>query len=80
VTWLMTGGWLDRAIYERTLNHGPCDWAWEFLRRNQGYVSDWQLVVRGVQGERPDLRTMAARFFALDAVSKWGVIFRGCSP
>lgn len=76
----MTGAasdwWTDPKAYEDTRHHAGRDWAWEFLRRNQAYTADWRLVAKGDGRRRPDPNKMTARFLALDAVSRWGVIFR----
>lgn len=74
------GQWTHAEVYDHLKHLGSRDWAWEFLRRNEAYVSDWHHVTSGDQGRWPDLKTMMARFFALDAPSRWGVIFRGRSP
>jgi len=70
-----TRDWVDPRTYEETKHHAGCDWAWEFLRRNHGYVSDWHFVAGSDEGGHPDFKTMAARFAALDAGSKWALFF-----
>ena len=38
--------WEKAEYYDYTLNHKAPDWAWEFLRRNPNYLSQWQEVFR----------------------------------
>jgi hypothetical protein len=37
--------WRDGSSYEYTEEHTRELWAWEFLRRNEDYVKDWNVTL-----------------------------------
>lgn len=78
MTGLGSQEWADPGTYEHARQYAGRDWAWEFLRRNPGYIADWNLVAGGTGQAPPDIMTMTERFFALEAPAKWGLIFRRC--
>lgn len=44
-------GWERAENYEYTLKHEATDWAWEFLRRNPNYSSQWQKAFSEFQNQ-----------------------------
>ncbi len=46
VTWraarAVAPDWRDPSAYSFTFNLSRERWAWEFLRRNPGYIADWE--------------------------------------
>jgi hypothetical protein len=43
--------WKDEAAYPITKDAKPTRWAWEFLRRNKGYQTDWQTFADAVMAK-----------------------------
>jgi len=69
--------WQQAVDYDYTRHLTRRGWAWEFLRRNKGYVLDWSVVqsevtiVRGQGG--PETFRLGA---GASRLQPWGLIFR----
>lgn len=49
----MKPNWRNADDYPRPDDASPAEWAWEFLRRNTGYIEDWK-TFKGSIGEYAD--------------------------
>lgn len=71
-------GWLDTANYKFAHRLTRRDWAWEFLRRNKNYVTDWKFSRKEAATASQDNRfTMFRLVSDASRMQRWGLIFRG---
>lgn len=75
---------IDRKSYDYTLLLSKPDWAWEFMRRNPDYKTDWSALIRqgSPQSEQAQGSTRIISLRRSHAgAAKWGLIaFRRSGP
>ncbi len=69
--------WRDQHNYEFPDDYSLHRWAWEFLRRNSGYIADWDSALIPLVKERPGVinRIKGTKFYihSTECFNEWGL-------